>query len=163
MSWVPLCLHCKDTSSYKWWRNNRTNSLWLTPTKSIPNGRRCCVTAINPPFWNRAKLTRTLDACILAVGAAHAPTSNGWTLPGAQDPSLHHREIESTAATSSIPRLWTTPCGFPTKEETERSAISTSPVQEEWKVVREHTPTAIGLLNGLSHGLAPIWWMLFNH
>ena len=42
------------------------------------------------------------------------------------------------------------------KKKKERGAISTSLEQAEWKVVREHPPSAIGLSNGLSHGPAPI-------
>ena len=58
-----------------------------------------------------------------------------------QDPSLHPSETESSPTTTSIPWLSTTHGGLPTNEEADRNAISISPVQPEWKISQEHTPS----------------------
>ena len=58
-----------------------------------------------------------------------------------QDPNLHPSETDSSPTTTSIPWLSTTHGGLPTKEEADRNAISISPVQAEWKISREDTPS----------------------
>ena len=62
------------------------------------------------------------------------------------DASWNHKILvftltESSPTTTSIPWLSITHGGLPTNEEADRNAISISPVQAEWTISREHTPS----------------------